>query len=199
MRAAQFSQVGRPSEVSRGTHMTIESPSPVTLTPEEEGWLSQMSFSPAPHGTLRRSCELAPSLARSLCDRRAIPEIRLRYFKDATLNTRGSGSRKEEFERKGIRGDAIFSHGHFLKYLRYFIFGPGLPALVINRFLEAVGREPYYPGDNIEELRSFVRGAIRSKGLDRRRASEEFFKLALECGLSEDCAWDIRKAALSVR
>lgn len=179
--------------------MTIEKPLPVDLTPEEEGWLSQISFPPAPHEALHRSLEVSPALTRSLLGRRAIPEIRLRYFTDATLNSSGNGSRKDEFERKGVRGDAILSHGHFLKYLRYFLFGPDLPASVIDRFLEVVAREPHYPGDNIEEIQSFVRGAIRNEGLDRRGTSEEFFKLALECELSEDCAWDIRKAALSVR
>lgn len=179
--------------------MTIERPSPVDLTPEEEGWLSQISFRAGPHDALRRSCEVAPALTRSLFARRAIPEIRLRYFTDPTLNTRGNRSRKEEFERKGVRGDAILSHGHFLKYLRYFLLGPDLPALVIDRFLEVVAREPHYPGDNIDELRSYVRGAIRNNRLARRRASEEFFKLALECGLPEDCVWNIRKAALSAR
>lgn len=179
--------------------MTIQWPTPIDLTSEEEDWLSQISFPPTTHEALRLSCQFAPRLARSLFERGAIPEIRRRYFTDPTLNSRGQLSRKEGFERKGVRGDAILSHGHFLKYLRYFIFGPDLPPAVMDRFLELVENEPYYPGDNIEELRGFVRAAIRRNSLEKQGAGEEFFKLALECGLSEDDAWNIRKAAFSAR
>lgn len=174
-------------------------PMPVELIPEERALVSQIRFGDSSHDALQRSCQLSAPFTRSLLDRGAIPELRVRYVTDPALNGRGTRSRKEDFERHGIRGDAIFSHGHFLKYLRYFIFGPDLPAAVIDEFYSLVGKEAYYPGDNIDELREFARSATRTNGLNSQRASEEFFKLALECGVPDGCAWDIRRAVRSVR
>ena len=59
-------------------------------------------------------------LMRSLLERRAIPECRLKYFTDPRYNIRGRGrSRRETFESNGTRGNEIFTHGHFTKYPRY--------------------------------------------------------------------------------
>jgi hypothetical protein len=45
----------------------------------------------------------------------------------------------------------------------------------------------------------YARREVRQRGLERRHAAEEFFKLALECGLYEGKARLVRDAALRTR
>jgi len=35
-------------------------------------------------------------------------------------------SHLQVFEKNGTRGDDVFRHPHFVKYLRYFLYGPDL-------------------------------------------------------------------------
>lgn len=159
-------------------------PQPISLTTEEEPQIEEIVFdlnalSPEFHEQLQRSCTAGGKLARSLLMRRAIPEIRYRYFTDPELNTgRRHGSRKEAFEQNGTKGDAILEHGHFLPDLKYFIFGPNLPQDVITRFAELV------EDDAGAEVFAFVRSAVRQLSREHRLdAAEEFFKLAVELGM----------------
>src|SRR5437773_7602245 len=103
----------------------------IDLIPEESALLSRITFDfSGNHDALRASCAAAGLLAKSLLARNAIPEARLRYFTDPELNIGSRKSRKQVFESNGTVGEAIYSHGNFLKYLRYFIFGPALPVAV---------------------------------------------------------------------
>jgi hypothetical protein len=85
-------------------------PQPISFTTEEEALVKEIGFdldtlSPGFHERLQRSCTAGGKLARSLLMRRAIPEIRYRYFTDPELNTgRRRGSRKNNFERNGTKG-----------------------------------------------------------------------------------------------
>jgi hypothetical protein len=175
-------------------------PQPISLTTEEEALVKEIVFdlntlSPGFHEQLQRSCTAGGKLARSLLMRRAIPEIRYRYFTDPELNTgRRLGSRKNNFERNGTKGDAILEHGHFLPYLRYFIFGPNLPQEVMTRFAELV------EDDAGAEVFAFVRSAVRQLPRERRLdAPEEFFKLAIELGMEPYRARSVRDAAMQAR
>ena len=175
-------------------------PAATELTEEERGLLSQIAFDDFSHEAFLRSAQAAKALTLSLGERKAIPEIRWRYFTDPALNVRHKSSRMQGFERNGVRGEEILVHPHFLKYLHYFIFGPQLPPDLIDRFYQLVAKEPHYPGDNRDELQAFARAAARRyPPSERSTLAEEFFKLSLECGLPEELAWRIRSAVGSAR
>lgn len=103
-------------------------------------------------------------------------------------------SRLEIFESNGTRGEEILEHGHFLTYLDYFIHGPKLPLSVSDGFCALINRDR-----DRSELRAYARSQIRAHGLDRHRAAEEFYKLALECAFPEWDARSVREAALSTK
>jgi len=115
----------------------------VELTDAEKALLEKIDFEPSQTehdaAAIRASGEAACALTKSLTQRKAIPEIRLRWFTEAKHNIGGHGaSRQEIFERNGRRGEDILRHPHFLKDLHYFLFGPDLPAEVIDSFLKKV-------------------------------------------------------------
>ena len=57
---------------------------------------------------------------RSLAERDAIPSQRLKYWDDPAYNTGGiKASHKGVFERNGCRGGEIYTHPHFIPFLRY--------------------------------------------------------------------------------
>src|SRR5690606_31750323 len=114
----------------------------IALTPEETLQFQQIVFDPlrieGPEEA-RRNGDAVASLFNSLRRRNAIPEARIQYFTHARFNPAGRGkSRKAIFEKNGTRGDAIFRHGHFLRYFSYFIFGPDLPDTVRKGFRKEV-------------------------------------------------------------
>jgi hypothetical protein len=174
-------------------------PESVELTEDEKRLVERIHFnlrSPQPDfdDLLHQSCEAAKPLALSLLKRNAIPQIRLDYFTDPEYNIGVSMSRKDVFERNGTRGDDILGHGNFLDYLRYFICGPNLPESVTHGFCELVNHDRERP-----EFAKYVRQQIRQHGLDPRDASEEFYKLGLECDLTPDEARSVRDAARTTK
>jgi hypothetical protein len=139
------------------------------------------------------SMEAARTLTMSLLEREAIPRVRLSYFTDPELNVRGHGrSRKQIFERNGTRGENIFRHPHFFRYLRYFVLGPDLPGETVRRFAEAAA-------DDEDGLQAFAREEVRRRGLERTDAAEEFFKLALELDLDPWIARGVRDAVMRLK
>lgn len=177
---------------------------PIDLTSAEQGLWEGIYFPPAGGPTdadrLRASLEPAHELARSLIDRQAIPPVRWRYFIDPELNVGGHGkSRRQVFERNGTRGEAILGHPHFFKYLRYFVLGPDLPAPTVNALNGLVDEcAPVTSGD-VDGFCSLARSEVRRRGLERRYAAEEFYKLALETGLDEGTARMIRDSVMAMR
>jgi hypothetical protein len=177
-------------------------PQHVIPNPQEEAWLDKISFGEAEnHDVLRTSCDAAAPLARSLLARGAIPEVRIRYFCDPKLNIGGHGkSRKQVFEANGTSGEAILRDGNFLKYLKYFLFGPDLPDPTINEFIKIVEDDLGSSGEVREQLRRFVRAETRRLPSQRAQDfAEEFFKLALESGLDLSLAVSIRDAARTTK
>ena len=179
--------------------MAEQRPQKIVLTDEEEVLLAQINFHPKNdnrlHEILKISCAAAAPLADSILSRKAVPEIRRRYFTDPDLNIGLKKSRKEVFEANGTKGEAILRHPHFLPYLEYFIYGPQLPDKVIGEFWHLAS------GLDVEqnELRKLARNMTRQFELNSREACEEFFKLALECGMSVDGARSVRDAVKTVR
>jgi hypothetical protein len=174
-------------------------PLTVELTKEETELLSKISFGHNDHEVIRKSCAAAAPLAKSILSRRAVPEIRLRYFTDAEFNIGSKKSRKAIFESKGTIGENILNHGHFLPYLRYFIFGPNLPQQAIASFCAQAYSSGYVSGGDVEALRKEARTLTRHHNLVPKDASEEFFKLALECGMEVSYARSIRDAVRAIR
>ena len=178
--------------------MGIPKPEPVALSPEERVLFEQITSEPS---LSDEPAAAAVSLTRSLLERNAIPKVRLRYFTDPELNIGGhKKSRRDAFEVRGIKGDAIFQHPNFLRYLKYFITGPDLPTETVDRFWTIVIDDRGTSGMVRDQLRQFARHeARRLPPEQRRKAVEEFFKLALECGLDVGLARSIRDAVGNVK
>jgi hypothetical protein len=175
----------------------------IALTPEEQGLAAQIDFdaqSLRGPDDARRNGGAVTALMRSLIARKGIPEVRVRYFNDPAYFVGGRGSsRREMFERNGTRGEEIFHHPHFLDYLRYFLNGPSLPRQIIERFREEVADCGTVTSGDVIQLGRRARELARSYGPDPSRAAEEFYKLALDCGIWVPYAKSVRDAVKQAR
>jgi hypothetical protein len=138
-------------------------------------------------------------LMRSLISRQAIPEVRRLYFQDPEYNIGRRKSRRAYFESNSTLGERIFQHPHFLPYFRYFLERPQLPATVLESFRREVLNCGDVTSGDIILLGDFARQQARSHDLDPMQASEEFYKLALECNLDLDHAGSLRDAVRRMR
>jgi hypothetical protein len=145
--------------------------------------------------------DASAKLTRALLDRQAIPEVRLRYFDDPEYNVGGHGkSRQDVFISNGCHGEDILRRPHYFKYLRYFVLGPDLPPDVIAGFRQIVIDDCGTSGMILDQLRAYARAQMRRlKTPARYDLHEEFFKLALECGVGTGVALSVRRAAQSAR
>jgi hypothetical protein len=161
----------------------------IDLTPDERELVSKIDFNPASaehHDAeyWRAVGEASVALMRSLIARKGIPEIRTKYFTDPEFNIGGRGkSRAAGFEKNHTQGEAIFRHGHFLKYLHYFLHGPDLPPDVVEAFRQKIADIGFVTSSDIVPLGAFARQLARTHRIGGGEAAEEFFKLALELGL----------------
>lgn len=160
--------------------------SKIDLFAVENDLLEQISFTDHNHEVLRRSIQAAGKLTEILINRQAIPKIRIEYFTNSKYNVGNNKSRMEIFENNGTKGTAIFYHGNFLKYLRYFIFGPDLPSSLIDEFCKEIDED---------DLPATSRRLVRKYELNSK-VSEEFYKLCLECNLTD---WQCSSVRDSVR
>ncbi|WP_076999163.1 hypothetical protein [Variovorax sp. KK3] len=172
----------------------------IKLTERERELFDQVRFCSTRHEDVRASIMPMVALTESLLKRGAVPEVRLLYFTDSERNPGGRGkSRQEIFERNGTSGAEIMAHPNFMKYLEYFVCGPSLPDEVMGEFKDAAGFSGYLTGGDVVELIPKARAAVRSARLAPYEASDEFHKLALECGASPSSAETIRSAVRSVK
>ncbi len=183
--------------------MVIQYPQEVTLLEKEKDLLAQISFD-IPYGELIQeriisSSSAAEALTRSLFERKAIPEIRIRYFSDPKIQIRVKKSPFQLYKDRDFNTGEIFRHPGFFRFLRYFIFGPDLPASVIHSFWQRVNAEEYISGSDLPELKMIARNAVRQNYLVPRYACEEFYKLSLECKLTIDQARYIRDAVRTIK
>ena len=173
------------------------------LTASEKNLLAGITFNP---GALRereadiRNGNAVNMLMKSLIARKAIPSQRLKYFVDPDYHIGGRGkSRKQVFERNGCTGEDIFRHPHFLEFLWYFLYGPRLPEAVSEEFRDTVRNHREITSKNITWLAKSTRNIARVYGLEAHEAGDEFYKLALDCGLKHQYAEDIRTAVRKMR
>ena len=172
----------------------------IDLTEEERLLLSQIAFNWVNHDELRGSLKPMEELATRLLERGAIPSIRICYFNDASFNPGGRGkSREEVFEKNGTAGKDILCHPHFLKYFKYFLFGPELPPTVIERFKNEASCSGHLTGGDINDLAPYARSCVREYRLAPHDAAEEFYKLAIECGAIPSSAEIIRSSVRAVK
>lgn len=148
----------------------------------------------------RAVADAMEELVNSLLERNAVPLQRRKYLADPEYFVGGHGrSRLQTFEKNGTRGNEIFRHPHFLKYLRYFLYGPDLPKPVIAAFQKKVmDCGSPFTGSDALEVAAFARGLVRSHVLDSQKVPEEFYKLALDCGLDAADARAVRDSVMRV-
>lgn len=171
----------------------------ILLNAQEQELLKRLSFVDESHDAWKQTQPIMTELAERLLERKAIPEVRLRYFTDPECNPGGRGmSRKDVFEKNGTRGDEILRHPHFLKYLEYFLFGPDLPVESVARFKETAQAWGHLSGSDVLDLAPEARAVVRRERLNSYYASEEFFKLAMECGATPGSADSLRKSVRAV-
>lgn len=173
----------------------------IELAPEEQILLATLTFhAPQENADYKRNGDVALKLTQGLAAREAIPEHRLRYFTDPQYHVSNRRqSRQDVFERNGCKGESILRNGHFLPHLRYFIFGANLPDGVRFAFKAAVEECGLVTSGDIAPLASTAKALARRFGLKGTGVREEFYKLALDCGLSESDATAMRRAVMGLR
>jgi hypothetical protein len=175
--------------------MKYNLPVHVTLTNDEEKWYKVISLSDNENVEWESTADAMESLFNSLAIRKAIPKIRIAMFDNPKYAETGKRSPKEIFESNGTRGNYIYRHPDFLKYLKYYIDGPDLPDAVIQGFCKIFNDDLGTSGMLLDQIRKYVRSCVRNFHLDRHTAASEFYKLAMELEISS--ADSIRQAALT--
>ncbi len=160
----------------------------IDLTDEERSLFGQIAFDwdfrqQDAEGFARNS-ETVAQLISALLERNAIPEHRLKYFTDPGYRKgRIKGSRRDLFRRNGRSDEEILRHAHFLEHARYFVCGPDLPDALTTEFREAVRRCGQVSSSDAIDLANLARRQVRAFGLAPHDVAEEYFKLALDCGV----------------
>lgn len=168
----------------------------IELTEKEHALLMQVEFdwTRLRRDDYDRNSEAAASLTKSLLARKAIPEQRMKYFTDPSYKPgRIKGSHRDLFHRNNNTDDEMIRHVHFLPYLYYFVCGPTLPLKAIDRFRSEVKRCGQVSSSEALTLAKFARAETRSFGLAPHEVGEEYFKLALDCGVWISHALHIRE------
>ena len=151
------------------------------------------------HEAVIANLERVGDLTELLLARKAVPAVRLNYSIDPETHVGGRGkSRKAVSEKSGAKGSAILRSPHFVKYLKYFLHGPDLPLPSVQGFCKILDDDAGPSGDVQSQIMASVRKDVRSKGLDKRHAADEFFKLAHEAE-RPDLAENVRSAAMQVK
>ena len=136
-------------------------------------------------------------LLKSLSKRNGIPRERLNYWNDPNYQSgRIKASHKGLFERNGCTGEDIYEHPHFIKHLRYFLFGPDLPEEVMAAFENEAPNPKWVTSGDIVPIGKLARRLVRERGLEKHHAAEEFFKLGLDLGYGLSTASRLKRAIM---
>ena len=179
----------------------------IELTDEEEALVDAMDLHVSnpdhdeAHAAYEANKQPILALLESLGERGAIPEERLNYWNHPDYNTdrRLKVSHKGMFERNGCTGQEIYTHPHFIPYLRYLLFGADLPDAVIAEFEEKVGDPRWVTSSDIVPIGKCARDLARQHRLDRTHAPEEFFKLCLDMRLGLSTAASVMSSVKQLR
>lgn len=173
--------------------------STIEMTSEEKALVDLINF----RTNFRDPDAVLPMLAAArkvtpmLLGRGAIPERRQQCFTQPGWGA-GRKSRLEVFEGNGTQGADIFSHGNFLKYLRFFIHGANLPIAIKVAMRDQVEDPQWFSSGDREPLRKLARQLARAHGLDGGNA-DEFMYLCADLGLTVDDADSVRRAVKDVK
>jgi len=152
------------------------------------------------HAAYNANSEPILALLALLSERSGVPAHRLRYWNDIEYNPgRVKASRKGMFERNNCLGEDIYTHPHFIKHLRYLLLGADLADPVILDFEKQVGNPEWVSLSDAIPLGKHARKLVRQYGLEPHHASEEFFKLCLDMGLSLSVALSIMRSVKQAR
>lgn len=173
-------------------------PQSIALTESESELYSRIPESPTDDGW-PDVADALESLVKSLLDRNAVPEIRLRLFCDPDYAETGSKSRQQVFESNGTAGIELYRHPHFIPYLRHWIHGPTLPKDAINGLCTILNKDHGTSGMVMDQCRKHARVSVRKHGLSQSQAATEFFRLGVEIGMEIHAARTLRDAARSTR
>ncbi len=172
----------------------------IDLKPDEQSLLEKIEFDinvVQPRGTneVSKNANLAADLAEILMDRNGVPAHRLRYFSSPDYNVYGLGkSHQQVFESNGNRGRELLKHPNYLGFLRYFIFGANLEDVVRDSFKTRVENCGFVTSGDESRLGRYAKKLIKEHELVPSNVQEEFYKLALDCGIDHMRAKSIRKA-----
>jgi hypothetical protein len=169
----------------------------IVLTAEEEAILDRITLDLVTdtdgYEAYSLNAKLIPQLMDLLQKRNAIPKQRLDYFDDPQFRSgRIKGSHRNLFERNSTVGIEIYQHPHFLKYLRYFLFGADLLPDVLDRFKSHVNRHLPISGGDVQDLSKLAKDLVNEHRMEPHEASEEFFKVCLDCGVHQMHAAAVR-------
>jgi hypothetical protein len=174
----------------------------LALNAEEQALFDQISldWEPLDHEAFLQNGERVAALIKSLLARKGIPEARMQYFTNAEYRTgRVKGSHRDLFSRNRNTDEEMVRHPHFLPFLRYFVCGPNLPSSIMREFREQATRHGHVGPSDALELGNFARSETRKYGLAPDDACEEFYKLALDCGIWVSHAQVIRDRVKTLR
>jgi hypothetical protein len=152
------------------------------------------------HEAYKANVQPILALLKSLSTRNAVPKERVNFWNDPRYQkSRVKASHKGLFERNGCTGADIYTHPHFIPYLRYFLFGADLPDAVISAFEAKVGNPQWVSSSDIVPIGKFARDLTRQHHLDTADAPDEFFKLCLDMGLGLSTAESVMRSVKQIR
>lgn len=163
----------------------------VELTEPEKQLLARISFNPKRSTRDRTPVSgAAAALMRSMLDRKAIPDVRLQWFRENAAKEIGIDALEDD---GGIT--ALIANAKFTSVLRYFLDGPALPDTVIQRFEDTASQIGMDKGWTVGDMVQAAVNSISAFNLDTEHAAAEFHKLVLETPLAPMAA-QIRTAIL---
>lgn len=164
----------------------------IKLTNQEQSYFDKINWNiedllKQNNTIIQINLEMAGRIAISLFERNIIPSCRLKWFADKDYNIGGYGkSRMERFIKNAGSIHNMVRDIAFMKYLKYFLFGPILPEETIKGFVKIFQEDLGTSGQIMDHLCAFTRREIRDKQLSFHTLgydpAEEFYKLALEIG-----------------
>ena len=173
----------------------------IELTEAERSLFDQIEFDQGrlAYETWQVNAPLVEELFDLLKGRGALPPHRLRWFTDAGYNPGGRGkSREDQWRQNGTSGREVLRHPNFLSHFAYFICGPDLPPAAARAFRAAVESCGMATSGDMPTLSKAARALARQHGLEAHSASEEFYKLAIDCGVGGNAAY-IRDGVKNLR
>jgi hypothetical protein len=176
----------------------------IELTPEEgriwSAMIRRQEEFLSDYDAVQKNGEMVNQLMISLVARGAIPEVRLKYFSDTKFSARGrQGSHYDQFKTSNRTDEEVYSHPNFLSFLRYFVLGADLPPTIVEEFSAKAFRYGHVGPSDALELGQLARQQVRKFGLAPHDVDEEYYRLALDCGIYQGHAERVRDVVRKTR